>query len=467
MWVVPSTSSPSVPATASEISRSDWRFQALEREFSWREKPMPARLWHARWKKAHWLQALASGLISEPSTPGPSLDAWIASWRRTRASRSVTPGSDSAKTIHVISGPSSAKSSALPTLPWYSSKTFEVICEEDSAASAVIFKEWATALRRDCGLRRKWARRKVVSDCSPWPTPTGRDFKNPERSAAGMTRKAEGGWSVDLNTAAHLWNEPQNWPTPNVSTSPNSHGMRGGRHDNGHQSGADLETTARNWQSPGTDSFRSRGGDRKNEMGLDQEARNWQSPQARDHRDGRIEPETAAKHLGSRPLNEEVLNWRTPVMRDHHPHTLANRTRNIPTILLSHQVENWPSPAVTDGESAARQTTTTGVMHPGMSLTDAIREFSTTLPTEPETGNAGTTCWCGLHGCALPSHRRKLNIYFSEWLMGWPINWSSAGTGLTAYAQWETASARLVWQWLSAYCARPMGLGVSDQMDLF
>jgi hypothetical protein len=29
------------------------------------------------------------------------------------------------------------------------------------------------------------------------------------------------------------------------------------------------------WQTPATDSFRSRGGDRKDEMGLDQEARNF------------------------------------------------------------------------------------------------------------------------------------------------------------------------------------------------
>ena len=34
------------------------------------------------------------------------------------------------------------------------------------------------------------------------------------------------------------------------------------------------------WQTPATDSFRSRGGARKNEMGLDQQARTWRLPQA-------------------------------------------------------------------------------------------------------------------------------------------------------------------------------------------
>jgi len=45
--------------------------------------------------------------------------------------------------------------------------------------------------------------------------------------------------------------------------------------------GATASTAAAAWQTPGTDSFRSRGGDRKDEMGLDQQARaGWPTPQA-------------------------------------------------------------------------------------------------------------------------------------------------------------------------------------------
>jgi DNA (cytosine-5)-methyltransferase 1 len=36
-----------------------------------------------------------------------------------------------------------------------------------------------------------------------------------------------------------------------------------------------LHAAAKQWQTPATDSFRSRGGDRKDEMGLDQQARHW------------------------------------------------------------------------------------------------------------------------------------------------------------------------------------------------
>lgn len=506
---------------------------------------MPPRLWFARWKKACWLQTLVSGLTCDPSTPDPSLEPWIASWRHTPASPSAMPASGSAKTTPGTSGLPSAKSSALPPLPWSSLKMSVDICVEDSAASSLIFNQWVTKLGRDCSARRKWVRLTGASGCSPWPTATARDAKNPERSAAGMERKAETGWSIDLNTAAQMW------PTPNVPNGGRTTNTTSERED-GSKRQVELAAIVENWQTPGTDSFRCRGGDRKDEMGLDQEVRNWstphgmmgheadgrygcggehakqatnwQSPQTRDHRDGRINPETASKHLGTRPLNEEVLSWRTPTMRDHHPNTLENRTRNVPTVLLTHQVENWntptaqdaesagspkttylkqhvenwPSPATTDGASAARGTTTTGIMHPGTSLTDAIRSWpspraedsefcgnhpgaqdsltgviqdwsppSTSLPTEPETGTAGNTCWCGARGCDQPSHRRKLNIFFDEWLMGWPLNWSSADTGSTGFAQWETDSARCLWQWLSAYSLKPLGLGNPGQMDLF
>lgn len=37
----------------------------------------------------------------------------------------------------------------------------------------------------------------------------------------------------------------------------------------------------------------------------------------------------------------------------------------------------WPTAVVSDSESSARGTTTTGVMHPGASLTDAMREWAT------------------------------------------------------------------------------------------
>src|SRR6185295_10916397 len=89
----------------------------------------------------------------------------------------------------------------------------------------------------------------------------------------------------DLNMAAE-----QMWRTPDA---PGSGGPRN-RQDSigdGHQT--TIAEQAEHWQTPATDSFRSRGGDCKDEMGLDQQARFWQTPQSRDFRSGEINPETA------------------------------------------------------------------------------------------------------------------------------------------------------------------------------
>lgn len=50
----------------------------------------------------------------------------------------------------------------------------------------------------------------------------------------------------------------------------------------------------------------------------------------------------------------------------------------------------WPTPVTTDAKGAARGTTTTGVMHPGKTLTDAIREWPT--PTASEYGSSNNGC---------------------------------------------------------------------------
>ena len=64
-----------------------------------------------------------------------------------------------------------------------------------------------------------------------------------------------------------------------------------------------LATDAARWQTPAADSFRSRGGDRKAEMGLDQEARLWRTPGDVTKRGG-SQPE-AKRALGGHSINLE------------------------------------------------------------------------------------------------------------------------------------------------------------------
>lgn len=69
------------------------------------------------------------------------------------------------------------------------------------------------------------------------------------------------------------------WATPDA---PNAGGPRSRQGSIGHGHQVTVAEQAERWQTPATDSFRSRGGDRKNEMGLDQQARFFPTPQAAD-----------------------------------------------------------------------------------------------------------------------------------------------------------------------------------------
>ena len=70
-----------------------------------------------------------------------------------------------------------------------------------------------------------------------------------------------------------------------------------------------------NWQTPGTDSFRSRGGDRKDEMGLDQQARRWDFPSFPDQQipDGQTfceqDPISLLLSLQLKRLNPRFEEW--------------------------------------------------------------------------------------------------------------------------------------------------------------
>ena len=96
-------------------------------------------------------------------------------------------------------------------------------------------------------------------------TPKAQDSKHAGPSAGELNRARPG-----------LWYEAGTWPTPRSEDSESA-----GNHPGAQDS---LTGVMREWQTPGTDSFRSRGGERKDEMGLDQQARSlpWATPSAHD-----------------------------------------------------------------------------------------------------------------------------------------------------------------------------------------
>jgi hypothetical protein len=72
-----------------------------------------------------------------------------------------------------------------------------------------------------------------------------------------------------------------------------------------------LATTAAMWPTPQIDSFRSRGGERRDEKGLDRMARDWPTPMANDG----CKP--SAGNRKTADLTHAAGMWMTPTARDH------------------------------------------------------------------------------------------------------------------------------------------------------
>ena len=238
-----------------------------------------------------------------------------------------------------------------------------------------------------------------------WPTPdaaVSNDGESPETFLARRERvRAKGyngnGMGTPLAMAAQISSAA--WPTPNTVDA------KGGvRHGEGQRQ---LCHDAERWQTPGTDSFRTRGGDRVDEPGLDVQAR-------------RVAAST----------------WSTPIQCNGERTSGANRTA-----LLA----RWPTATVADSRNGRNRTSRrpTGTRHhDGVTLSDAIALSD--LPSSRRgdscsrrglpTSSDGAPCSPPNRPWPLPerSLRRSLNPAFVEWLMGWPIGWTACACSAEA-----------------------------------
>jgi hypothetical protein len=215
-----------------------------------------------------------------------------------------------------------------------------------------------------------------------WPTPTTPTGGTDDQEV----KDARGSGAANLLTVA------EKWPTPNAGT-PNS--QRGSAQDpeirraQGHQ--VNLQDVATHWQTPATDSFRSRSGDRKDEMGLDRQARTWATPASRGHKGSNSELHVTETGTGRRHMDQ-----------------LPDQVAFLSTL---------PDPEPGPNGSASSGT-----------------GRSSRLPLRRQT-------------------RKRLNVLFDEWLMGLPPGWTDVyhQCDKSAYGWWEMASCRSVAQLLSQY----------------
>ena len=245
-WLhVPSTSLASVPVP--EASNSDSMPPNPEPELyvTLSGKPTPRPVSWRGWKTRPWITRLF-GTTLPPSTLQRGVDSWISSLRETRASQTASPARDSEPTMTDGSPSISCASSMKAGLRVYSGKTCWGTPTGNSDISYRHWKDWAAQLRLEYSARRKSAEAIGGSGCSSWPTALSEDSEQ-----AGTWAEAK---------------VVQGGPNPKEKG----------------ETGPDLQAQVKQWQTPATDSSRSRGGDRKDEMGLDQQARNWPTPMAAD-----------------------------------------------------------------------------------------------------------------------------------------------------------------------------------------
>lgn len=122
--------------------------------------------------------------------------------------------------------------------------------------------------QRDGGKKEGMARPTLTGQVKQWMTPVANDDnKSPEAHLAMKTRM-KGGPRAEITS---LQVQAKHWATPRASAKENYATKNAPSHGVTH--GFTLAGQAGSWQTPASDSFRSRGGDRKDEQGLDQQAR--------------------------------------------------------------------------------------------------------------------------------------------------------------------------------------------------
>ena len=455
MWLyVPSASAPEEPRD----SNLDFESLAdqLHRSVTWRGKKRLARLW-LRALKTDRSTRLQYGRISQPSMQR-RFEEWLTSVRRD-CPASPTPSPENEKDIRTSapSGPNSYEWWENASRDWFSSKmclsflsTFE--------SSEKNYRSWATRLRSRCSSQlRTLELRTKGSESSYWPTA---NVPNGGRSSNITPHQADGSKrQVDLGALAKNWpsprsedaescgNHPQatdsltgvtkHWKTPHgmagvdhtgklgsggefhkqvmqwrTPDAPNQGGIRNRQNSVGEGHQTTIAEQAEMWQTPAADSFRSRGGDRVDEMGLDQQARFWGTPNSHE--------------------------------RTHDPREVDHGTQ------LANQVSMWPSPQARDFRSGETQTDY-GNSRP---LNESVLAFSpsTSLPDlspSVPTIQDGEKSSNGLHGST-----RRLNPAFVAWLMGLPWWWTNPARINSGRSETESYLSRQR-ALLHSLCGRP------------
>ena len=399
MWLhLPSTCCPSVPVSECSTLPSELPY-VLERFATLSGKHSPPRSWRHAWQRKRWMKRL-SGLTLPHSTVEAGAGSWIASLRASRASPTASPESEKATPTEGASAKATVRSctscgsSRKSCLPWCSSKTSQPglpleISGSDQSASD--FQRWVTESKnRSSSLRTMLARTTSASGSSSWPTARAEDSES-----CGTHPGSKGGDS--LTGVLKTWPTPNaadsktsedyphkrgnptlvmassQWPTPDahanerVNRSPSDgaaerptialaaknwktpHGMAGVDHTGKAGAGGEFAKQVEAWQTPAAENFRSRGGDRKDEPGLDRQAKLWRTPDAPSS--GGVRTHTTSAGKGHQTtIAEQAEIWQTPKALSGGPNSRSEEREGNWTPDLQEQARGWPTPAARDAK---------------------------------------------------------------------------------------------------------------------
>ncbi|HWE50470.1 MAG TPA: hypothetical protein VG273_11795 [Bryobacteraceae bacterium] len=131
---------------------------------------------------------------------------------------------------------------------------------------------------------------------------------------------------------------------------------------------------------------------------------------------------TEQETFSDQRLRNQAAAWSTPTLNMTTGQWSEGREGGLN---LQTQVARWPSPNANPSAPNNSKTRENGRI--SERLTDQCLEsramaFSSLLDRKIQ---SGATCWCGTTSCGLPSHKRRLNPIFVNWLMGWPAFWTA------------------------------------------
>ena len=229
----------------------------------------------------------------------------------------------------------------------------------------------------------------IAEQAEHWATPQAHDGHpgNPERVGRYGTEHG----------AKNLTDDVTLWKTPHGMSNRDQKGKVGGC------GGGEFALQANHWQTPATDSFRSRGGDRREEMGLDQQARHFTTPAAGD--------------------------WRPPNTKTHKDRCGKPQEDQLPNFVEYSFQASRPVPATRDGlessqsgQTSRRHWSTPNALDPQYTPEHWQERRQQKKAENPQLGDLQLPL--SVQAQMHQGSKRRLNPRFVEWLMGLPIGWT-------------------------------------------